>query len=99
MRFSISNILTLFLKFLKRVSNEIWQWKKLSNCSNKSTSIIQKPSKKKLTEVIKWIARLINVSQKPILYVGQGMNALPESFQPLQKLADKACILVSTIRT
>ena len=38
--------------------------KKLLNCSNKSTPIIQKPSKRRLTEVKKQIARLINVYKK-----------------------------------
>ena len=53
-------------------------------------------SKKRLDESIKRVARLINISQKPILYVGQGMATSPEGPRLLKELADKACIPVTT---
>ncbi|KAI9844764.1 MAG: Acetolactate synthase, mitochondrial [Sclerophora amabilis] len=52
--------------------------------------------KRQLTESIKRVADLINVSKKPILYVGQGMIALPEGPKLLKELADKASIPVTT---
>lgn len=42
------------------------------------------------------VANLINVSNKPILYVGQGVANAPDGPQLLKELADKACIPVTT---
>ena len=53
-------------------------------------------SKKHLDETIQRVARLINISKKPILYVGQGMAASPEGPELLKELADKASIPVTT---
>ena len=53
-------------------------------------------SKKVLDGAIQRVAHLINLSKKPILYVGQGMIAQPEGPRLLKELADKACIPVTT---
>ncbi len=53
-------------------------------------------SKKKLGEAIRRVADLINIAKKPVLYVGQGLIALPEGPILLKELADKACIPVTT---
>lgn len=53
-------------------------------------------SKRDLTGAIKRVADLINIAKKPVLYVGQGLIALPEGPLLLKKLADKACIPVAT---
>ncbi|KAI9810448.1 MAG: Acetolactate synthase, mitochondrial [Thelocarpon impressellum] len=51
---------------------------------------------KQLDNVIKRVADLINIAKKPVLYVGQGLIALPEGPQLLKELADKATIPVTT---
>ena len=53
-------------------------------------------SKRELEGAIKRVANLINIAKKPILYVGQGMMALPEGPKLLRELADKATIPVTT---
>lgn len=53
-------------------------------------------SKRKLDEAIRRVADLINIAKKPVLYVGQGLIALPEGPVLLKELADKACIPVAT---
>lgn len=53
-------------------------------------------SKRKLHEVIRRVADLINLAKKPVLYVGQGLIASPEGPLLLKELADKACIPVTT---
>lgn len=53
-------------------------------------------SRRHLEESIKRTADLINVAKKPVLYVGQGLIALPEGPRLLKELADKACIPVTT---
>ncbi|KAI9329583.1 acetolactate synthase [Zopfochytrium polystomum] len=41
-------------------------------------------------------ARLLNIAQKPILYVGQGMLAHPDSHKVLKELVEKANVPVTT---
>ena len=53
-------------------------------------------SKRQLDGAIRRVADLINVAKKPILYVGQGLIALPEGPMLLKELAEKACIPVTT---
>ena len=53
-------------------------------------------SKRQLNGSIKRVADLINISKKPVLYVGQGLIALPEGPQLLKELAEKASIPVTT---
>lgn len=53
-------------------------------------------SKRELEGSIKRVADLINIAKKPILYVGQGMMALPEGPKLLKELSDKASIPVTT---
>lgn len=53
-------------------------------------------SKRKLDGAIRRVADLINIAKKPVLYVGQGLIALPEGPMLLKELADKACIPVTT---
>lgn len=53
-------------------------------------------SKRQLDGAIKRVAHLINIAKKPVLYVGQGMIALPEGPKLLRELADKALIPVTT---
>lgn len=53
-------------------------------------------SKRQLEGSIKRVADLINIAKKPILYVGQGMMALPEGPKLLKELSDKASIPVTT---
>ncbi|MCJ1403026.1 Acetolactate synthase, mitochondrial [Xylographa trunciseda] len=53
-------------------------------------------SKMELDGAVKRVADLINIAKKPILYVGQGLMALPEGPVLLKELADKACIPVTT---
>lgn len=53
-------------------------------------------SRRQLDGAIKRVAHLINISQKPVLYVGQGILALPEGPKLLRELADKALIPVTT---
>ena len=53
-------------------------------------------SKRQLEDAIKRVADLVNIAKKPILYVGQGLIALPEGPKLLKELADKAQIPVTT---
>lgn len=53
-------------------------------------------SKKQLDGAIKRVADLVNIAKKPILYVGQGLIALPEGPELLKQLAEKAQIPVTT---
>ena len=52
--------------------------------------------KKQLDSAIQRAARLINVSKKPVLYVGQGMIASPEGPKLLKELSERAAIPVTT---
>ncbi len=51
---------------------------------------------RQLEGAIKRVAHLINIAKKPVLYVGQGLIALPEGPTLLRELADKALIPVTT---
>ncbi|KAI9841580.1 MAG: Acetolactate synthase, mitochondrial [Thelocarpon superellum] len=53
-------------------------------------------SKSQLDGAIRRVAGLINQAKKPVLYVGQGLIALPEGPQLLKELADRASIPVTT---
>ncbi|KAI9883784.1 MAG: galactokinase [Watsoniomyces obsoletus] len=53
-------------------------------------------SQRHLEGAIKRVAHLINIAKKPVLYVGQGVIALPEGPPLLRELADKALIPVTT---
>ncbi|RJE23570.1 Acetolactate synthase [Aspergillus sclerotialis] len=52
--------------------------------------------KQELEDTIGRVGRLVNVSKKPILYVGQGLLAQPDGAKVLKELSDKACIPVTT---
>lgn len=53
-------------------------------------------SQRQLEGAIQRVARLVNIAKKPVIYAGQGVIALPEGPELLKKLADKACIPVTT---
>ncbi|PYH43318.1 acetolactate synthase catalytic subunit [Aspergillus saccharolyticus JOP 1030-1] len=53
-------------------------------------------SMQQLKSTIGRVARLVNMAQKPVLYVGQGLLARPDGPEVLKELADKACIPVTT---
>ncbi|EGD95013.1 acetolactate synthase [Trichophyton tonsurans CBS 112818] len=56
----------------------------------------RKLSRQQLEASIHRVAKLVNVSKKPVLYVGQGLSARPEGPALLKELADKANIPVTT---
>lgn len=53
-------------------------------------------SKRQLDGALKRVANLINIAKKPIIYAGQGMQAVPEGPKLLKELSDKANIPVTT---
>lgn len=57
---------------------------------------LDKVRKRELHEALQRTARLINQSERPVLYVGQGILATPGGPKLLRKLADQACIPVTT---
>lgn len=57
---------------------------------------LYKVRQRELHEALQRTARLINQSTRPVLYVGQGILATPDGPKLLRKLADKACIPVTT---
>lgn len=57
---------------------------------------INQVRRQQLLRSIDQVANLINMAQKPVLYVGQGILASPEGPQRLRELADKASIPVTT---
>ncbi|KAJ5239769.1 hypothetical protein N7468_004388 [Penicillium chermesinum] len=61
-----------------------------------ATVAAREMSQRSLDATISRVARLVNMAQKPILYVGQGLLARPEGPQILKEFADKACIPVTT---
>lgn len=61
-----------------------------------ATLAAKESSKRQLNGAIKRVADLINIAKKPVLYVGQGLIALPEGPKLLKELADKASIPVTT---
>ncbi|EPS29798.1 hypothetical protein PDE_04748 [Penicillium oxalicum 114-2] len=52
--------------------------------------------KKQLEQTISRVARLVNVAEKPVLYVGQGLLARPDGPEILKEFAEKAKIPVTT---
>ncbi|KAL2008055.1 hypothetical protein VTN00DRAFT_8037 [Thermoascus crustaceus] len=68
----------------------------LPSSPSAATLAARELSRKQLEATLERVARLVNVAQKPILYVGQGLLARPEGPQLLKELADKACIPVTT---
>ena len=58
--------------------------------------VAREVSQKQLEGAIKRVARLINIAEKPVIYAGQGVLALPKGPKLLKELADKACIPVTT---
>ncbi|KAH0542682.1 Acetolactate synthase, mitochondrial [Glutinoglossum americanum] len=61
-----------------------------------ATLAAREVSRRQLEATIKRVARLINISKKPVVYAGQGVIALPEGPKLLKELADKACLPVTT---
>lgn len=57
---------------------------------------LYKVRQRELDEGLQRTARLINQSKRPVLYVGQGILATPDGPKLLRKLADQACIPVTT---
>ncbi|KAL1848206.1 Acetolactate synthase, mitochondrial [Paecilomyces lecythidis] len=53
-------------------------------------------SRKELENTMARVARLVNMAEKPVLYVGQGLLARPDGPQLLKELSDKASIPVTT---
>lgn len=68
----------------------------LPSHSSAATLAARDISKRRLEGAIKRVADLINVAQKPVLYVGQGILAVPEGPLLLKELADRASIPVTT---
>lgn len=61
-----------------------------------ATMAAKELSEKQLQGTISRVARLLNVSKKPVLYVGQGILAHPDGPKLLKELSDKANIPVTT---
>ncbi len=61
-----------------------------------ATMAAKELSEKQLQGTINRVARLVNVSKKPVLYVGQGILAHPDGPKLLKELSDKANIPVTT---
>jgi acetolactate synthase-1/2/3 large subunit len=53
-------------------------------------------SQRHLESTIERVAKLINVSKKPVIYAGQGLISVPEGPKLLKELTDKASIPVTT---
>lgn len=65
-------------------------------CSSTLELAISHAHHQNLIHTLERVANLINIAEKPILYVGQGMLATPEGPKVLKELADKASIPVTT---
>ncbi|KAJ5648238.1 Thiamine pyrophosphate enzymeC-terminal TPP-binding [Penicillium lividum] len=61
-----------------------------------ATMAAREMSKRSLDTTISRVARLVNMAEKPILYVGQGLLARPEGPEILKEFADKCSIPVTT---
>ncbi|KAL4810435.1 thiamine diphosphate-binding protein [Aspergillus unguis] len=61
-----------------------------------ATMAAKELGEKQLQATINRVARLVNVSKKPVLYVGQGILAQPNGPELLKELSDKANIPVTT---
>ncbi|KAF3909363.1 Alpha-peptide [Arthrobotrys entomopaga] len=57
---------------------------------------LQTEMKRRLEVSLKEVARLINISKKPIIYAGQGILARPEGPELLKQLVDRSQIPVTT---
>lgn len=68
----------------------------LPSHSSAATLAARDISKRRLEGAIKRVAGLINIAKKPVLYVGQGLLAVPEGPLLLKELADRASIPVTT---
>lgn len=68
----------------------------LPSLSSAATSAAREVSLTQLEGTISRVARLVNKSKKPVLYVGQGLLARPEGSTILKELSDKASIPVTT---
>ncbi|KAK5051422.1 hypothetical protein LTR84_003074 [Exophiala bonariae] len=54
------------------------------------------PKEEDVSEALARVARLVNMAQRPVLYVGQGMLALPEGPSILKDFTDRTSIPVTT---
>ncbi|KAJ5104077.1 hypothetical protein N7532_004606 [Penicillium argentinense] len=61
-----------------------------------ATMAARELSRKSLEATISRVARLVNVAEKPVLYVGQGLLARPDGPEILKEFADKVQIPVTT---
>jgi acetolactate synthase I/II/III large subunit len=68
----------------------------LPSLPSQASKAAQEHSRKQLAASIQRVAKLLNVSKKPIIYAGQGVISLPEGPKLLKELADKASIPVTT---
>ncbi|KAF3178804.1 Acetolactate synthase, mitochondrial, variant 2 [Orbilia oligospora] len=68
----------------------------LPSCPSAASLALQAEMKKQLESSLKRVARLINISKKPVIYAGQGILARPEGPELLKELAEKSKIPVTT---
>ncbi|KAJ5760747.1 Thiamine pyrophosphate enzyme C-terminal TPP-binding [Penicillium odoratum] len=61
-----------------------------------ATMAAREMSQRSLDTTISRVARLVNMAEKPILYVGQGLLARPDGPEILKEFADKCSIPVTT---
>ncbi|KAJ5493198.1 Acetolactate synthase catalytic subunit [Penicillium diatomitis] len=61
-----------------------------------ATVAAREMGKKQLEQTIGRVARLVNMAEKPVLYVGQGLLARPDGPEILKEFAEKAKIPVTT---
>lgn len=66
------------------------------SCSSTLELAINQVHRHNLMHTLERVANMVNIAEKPILYVGQGMLATPEGPKVLKELADKASIPVTT---
>ncbi|KAF9891397.1 Acetolactate synthase, mitochondrial [Aspergillus nanangensis] len=69
---------------------------KVKGSSSPLQIAVSEDNRRRLMRGIERAAKLVNMAQKPVLYVGQGMLATPEGPGLLKELADKASIPVTT---
>ncbi|KAK6512372.1 Acetolactate synthase, mitochondrial [Arthrobotrys musiformis] len=68
----------------------------LPSCPSAASLALQAEMKRQLETSLKRVARLINISKKPVIYAGQGILARPEGPELLKELAEKSKIPVTT---
>lgn len=68
----------------------------LPTLPSQASKLAQAQIRKQLEKTICRVARLINISKKPIIYAGQGIVNSPEGPQLLKELSDKSSIPVTT---